>query len=1331
MAYGITRGGIPPKRLAHARNVTGRYPLAEPPAEREPLNPIGRAARVLALALAILVALTFSCTPRALATTGVTSNLDVDMDYYWASNQSHAKHYLHKLGDWWVYCVDPYNGFFEGYTYTGEDPVKTGKLSQKCVTDLALAYKYVWDEGLYRTPDGKELANDYERYAATQVLIWTILVDYYPSIGPHHNRITVKGKDVTGDGDDDANNKAAYKWIAAHRDDYIGHCEYFDAGSRQSFAMSFTSEATTGSIALVKRSSNPEATSGNSRYSLEGAHYGVYADKACTDREGVLVTDEKGAAQLDDVSVGKHYVKETKAPSGFALDGTVYEVEVKSGKTAYVGGNAGVVDVAQSGSIDISKKSANESMTDGNACYTLAGAEYGIFSDGACTTRVGLLKIDDTGTARADDLPLGTYYVKETKAPTGFALDAAVYSVEVNPDEVSSVNGSAGVSEKPQYAQVELFAVKRDSQTPDGTAQGTATLAGAQFTVNYYDGYYSADSLPASPLRTWVVQTDADGCARTDDDHLVGGDALYRSADGKAALPLGTYRIQETAAPDGYRLGNGSDEPEALVAHVKANGSIGPIVEAFEPAETGDDVQRGGVAVGKVDRQNGQYLAQGAASLEGATFEIVSDNDQLVVVDDTVFAPGAVVKTIQSVQEEGHAIARTEDDCLPVGRYTIREVGAPEGYLLDETSASWEQTFEIESDGMVADFTEEKDAVNDQVIRGDFEFSKIDGQSAERLANVPFLVTSDTTGEAHVLVTDENGMASTSADWNAHTQNTNANDSAVTEEDGKTMVDVELLDAAAGIWFSGRTDAECPPDDELGALPYDTYTISELPCAANEGLELVSFTTVISRNNRELDLGTVDDNAGPTLATSLADGNGAKLVPADGEVVLVDTVAYANLKPGSSYTLEGQLHATDAEGQDLGVLAEGSAELTPSTPSGSAEVIFSFDASQLASDRLVATEVLLDAEGATVCSHEDLSDEAQTVYVPAIETTLESPEGAGDISSVGTIELVDTVRFTGLVPAKTYTLRAELHVRGDDGKDEGALLDAGERPICATQTFTPAQSSGETMVTFVFEAPSIAGKTIVAFEELQYRDVTYATHADISDDNQSMTFPRIGTTLTDRAGGKLIDPSENAELVDTVSYSSLVPGKRYTLVGTLHVTDECGADLGVMRDERGRPIVAKTLFTPDEANGTTKVEFRLDVSALPAMSLVAFEVLLNEEDKVIASHEDASDGAQAITIDIPDEDEPEEPEFEFDEPTPEEPTPKTTTPKQPTSTPKKTVKTTAKAGTTPKTGDSIPKFAFALVPAAALALGLSALAVRRMRQHAAVTIQRGQHHRIR
>ena len=108
----------------------------------------------------------------------------------------------------------------------------------------------------------------------------------------------------------------------------------------------------------------------------------------------------------------------------------------------------------------------------------------------------------------------------------------------------------------------------------------------------------------------------------------------------------------------------------------------------------------------------------------------------------------------------------------------------------------------------------------------------------KRLADVPFRITSKTTGESHVVGTDDNGQFSTSADWASHKHNTNA---------GKTSED--------GVWF-GTSE----PDDSKGALPYDTYIIEELRSDSNKGFELIPpFEIVVSRNNLVIDLGTLTD----------------------------------------------------------------------------------------------------------------------------------------------------------------------------------------------------------------------------------------------------------------------------------------------------------------------------------------------------------------------------------------------------------------------------------------------------------------------------------------
>lgn len=141
-----------------------------------------------------------------------------------------------------------------------------------------------------------------------------------------------------------------------------------------------------------------------------------------------------------------------------------------------------------------------------------------------------------------------------------------------------------------------------------------------------------------------------------------------------------------------------------------------------------------------------------------------------------------------------------------------------------ESAPDAEVPFSIEEDGEMVELTGER-AVANQVKRGDLELVKVSDGDLSRMAGVPFRITSATTGESHVVVTDANGYASTAASWNPHTASTNANDQAA---EGS-------WDASAGVWFGASG-----PDDSKGALPYDTYEVEELPCGANEGKELLS-----------------------------------------------------------------------------------------------------------------------------------------------------------------------------------------------------------------------------------------------------------------------------------------------------------------------------------------------------------------------------------------------------------------------------------------------------------------------------------------------------------
>ena len=327
------------------------------------------------------------------------------------------------------------------------------------------------------------------------------------------------------------------------------------------------------------------------------------------------------------------------------------------------------------GSLAIEKASGNPAVSDGNPCYSLAGARFGVYADEACTQLVCEITLDAAGRGQADDLAEGPYWVKETVAPTGYALDTAVHAVAVPAGDTVALS----LSDTPQTAAPDLLVQKVDAQT--GTAaQGTASLAGAEFTVNFYAGHYALDSLPGQPTRSWVFATDDQGRVLLDDGHLVGGDALYRDASGTPVLPLGTVTVQEVKAPVGYQL---SDAGVYLVDIVPDGTSA--TVATYATPTVADEVERGGVSVQKADVETGKPAPQGAATMAGAEFAVVSLNAGPVVVGGTSYAQGERVATLVT---DADGYAATAADALPCGLYRVQEVKAPDGYL--PADASWD-----------------------------------------------------------------------------------------------------------------------------------------------------------------------------------------------------------------------------------------------------------------------------------------------------------------------------------------------------------------------------------------------------------------------------------------------------------------------------------------------------------------------------------------------------------------------------------------------------------------------------------------------------------------
>ena len=786
-----------------------------------------------------------------------------------------------------------------------------------------------------------------------------------------------------------------------------------------------------------------------------------------------------------------------------------------------------VIKTLHKGYLTLHKDSSNKTLTDANDCYSLAGAEYGVYTDSNCSNKVATLTTNASGNANTVSLNPGRYYVKETKAPKGYFTDSQVYTADVSGANRESSPVKLSVSDNPANDPMSMLLGKFDGQkTYNGAGnlpQGSATLAGAEFTVDYYAtlDYKSYDDLKnadVKPMRSWTFSTDSNGFCSFDIAHFVSGDAFWYRLDGTPALPRGTVVIRETKAPMGYVK---SDE----------------------------------VSFQKIQENN---------SVEG----VITYN-------------------------------------------------APE--------------------------------VAEQVYRSDIEFTKKSDNGSDRLAGVPFKVTSLTTGESHIAVTDENGYFSSASSWNAHDSNTNANDWALTASD---TIDSTKLDANAGFWFGNNsvldgngttsTSDAVKADNKLGALPFDTYSVEELRCSANEGYALINTTVTVTRDAKTIDLGTFDDPE-PEIHTTAYDASDSDHYVGVGTVKISDKVEYSHLVAGKTYTVIGELH--DAATGDA-VTVNGQAitaekTFTAEDSAGSVTLDYAFDSYDLKGKTLVVYETLTDAKGAKLAEHRDKSDVSQqvTVLTPKLSTSaVGDADNSKSVTAEDDVTVTDYVRYTGLTAGQTYTLTGTLM----DKSTKKAFMDADGTPVTATAEFTAEAESGTTTVTFTFDASGIkTGTKLVAFETVATNGIEIADHKDINDIDQTVTVkaPVIGTTAVDAADGdKTVTGEENVAVRDTVHYNNVTPGKTYKVTGTLYekVLDKNGkVTKKVFKDKNGTPVTAEANFTAEDSYGNVDVTFYFDGSSLKeGTSLVAFESL-SHNDKEIASHADVNDSGQTVTITKP------------------------------------------------------------------------------------------------
>lgn len=517
----------------------------------------------------------------------------------------------------------------------------------------------------------------------------------------------------------------------------------------------------------------------NLSYGLGGAQYNIYLDENCTEYFGSITTDDKGFGTYNsnaDVPVQNYYCKEIKAPTGYQINSTVYKFTATNQS---VGGSviykANVKDVPYI-KLQLLKSSANPEITSDNECYSLAGAEYTIYTDLACTKQFGKpITTDEDGyacygesSAKNTDvkdkdtvayskksgqkvaISGGTFYCKETKAPKGYELDDTVYKF-VNSGSISSsgvkifravsVDDSVTTpTDEPINDPVGIVLQKRNAITGETVNQG---LEDAIFQIQYYateiDKDYdvvsgkNAPTLDTSKLmRTWYIKTDKDGYCDLSEICVVNNetyhsdDFYYWEDNSTPIVPVGTITIKEVEAPSGYFKSD-----TIFYRRITEEGAKWA-QETNTPIEVPIDEQPANGYIG-INKMNNSR--KGVA---GAEYGLYSDATAKNLLSSLV------------TNSEGKGIFSFKADINKT--YYIKEIKAPTGYPLDSTVypvTPTEENTTVET-AIIQDIYEES-------VKGSILIKKSSNDGV--VSNLWFAVTDNLGNEYNAVSTDSNGEA--------------------------------------------------------------------------------------------------------------------------------------------------------------------------------------------------------------------------------------------------------------------------------------------------------------------------------------------------------------------------------------------------------------------------------------------------------------------------------------------------------------------------------------------------------------------------------------------
>lgn len=562
-----------------------------------------------------------------------------------------------------------------------------------------------------------------------------------------------------------------------------------------------------------------------------------------------------------------------------------------------------------------------------------------------------------------------------------------------------------------------------------------------------YTPKYSVGNLKGAVFEVYAAEdiTTLDGTIRYDQGSLV--DTITTDDDGVAKskeLYLGKYTVIEKTAPNGYV--HNTAKYDAELTYAGQNVSV-----TSTDLSVYNDRQKVAVSLEKIMAEDKTFGIGNNGEITSVRFGIYADEDIKASNGDVI--PKDALITFANCDKNGSIVF----DCdLPIGfKWYVKEIATDKHYILSDTKYEFDTEYQGQ-DVKVIDIKVNNDkAIKNNLIYGSVKGLKVDRETQKVIKGATFGLFFANTSEL---------------------TKKNADLTAVTDENGIfTFTNV----------------------------PYGEYIIKELKPAEGYLNNEDIFKVTISTHEQMIELTPINDRIPELKTTATVDGN--KEVNATEVFTLTDTVEYKHLVPGKEYVLKGVLmnkatgKALELDGKEI----TSEVKFTPEQPSGTVDVLFTFDSKFIKTETQIVAFEYLYKDGKELTTHTDIEDEGQTVtiHIPSIKTTAKINDKK-KATAKGKLTITDTVLYENLTPGKEYEITGVLM-----DKATGKPFMVKGKEVTSTVKFTPDKANGTVEVKFTFDASNITKSTdLVVFESLYRDNVEIAVHTDLKDKGQTVTI---------------------------------------------------------------------------------------------------------------------------------------------------------------------------------------------------------------------------------